>query len=421
MLCVAFLTQHSFGARFRTWKGRSDTYRQRLENFKNTQYWGNLSIGGQKMLALFDTGSFETVVRSRRCEQCVHNSPPYDHSKSSTYVENGTVETHIFGYGPGSGRSSALMGYERIEIGHMAVQKQAFWEILRDWDVQTKSAAIVGIGPGCTSRMSGERTLLAAYDVEEFSICLERGSGRPGWLTWGPTALDSQAKHFLTVPVDGKFHWAAKLKDVYFGLSKKPVPPFQDGVCADGCAALMDSGSSLIAGPTSALHALSQQLGMINEDCSNLHQLPALKFSMGNHEFEVPPHAYVLRVKGALLSASNVWDLLFFKPKMRKLDMCIPAFMSLNVMSQFGPVWVFGMPFFRYYHSTFDRSSKTMRFARASEDCKPMPATNSSQHSFVGSGENVDFEPVDMQVETIIPARISSMLEPGGEDHRVTI
>lgn len=54
--------------------------------------------------------------------------------------------------------------------------------------------------------------------------------------------------------------------------------------------------------------------------------------------------------------ADSIWDVLFFKPKVRKVHMCMPAFMQIDMMSQLGPVWIMGMPFFRYYHTTFDRT-----------------------------------------------------------------
>merc|ERR1719510_1948730 len=86
---------------------------------------------------------------------------------------------------------------------------------------------------------------------------------------------------------------------------------------------------------------------------------------------ELPPEAYVMRVKGAMMSADSIWDLLFFKPKIRKVNMCMPAFMQMDMMSPRGPVWILGMPFFRYYHTTFDRKNKAMRFAQAGPSCEP--------------------------------------------------
>merc|ERR1719161_3633 len=125
---------------------RSSPYRQRLENFQNTQYFGDFVIGGQHITGIFDTGSFELLVRSTRCTACKHPTPPYDHQKSSTYVHNGTEVQHVFGSGP----CISMQGYDTVSVGPMKSSHQTFWEITKHnipvLD-QAKFAAIVGIGP----------------------------------------------------------------------------------------------------------------------------------------------------------------------------------------------------------------------------------------------------------------------------------
>merc|ERR1719281_2346709 len=186
--------------------------------------------------------------------------------------------------------------------------------------------------------------------------------------------------------------------------------------CANGCAAIVDSGTSLIAAPTSALMQLSEQVGPIHEDCSNLHELPMLKFTLGDKHFELPPKAYVMRIKGAVMQANNIWDVLFFKPQIKKVNMCIPAFMQIDMNSQMGPVWILGMPFFRYYHTSFDRKNKEMHFATASEDCTPLSySANKTALISMGVRRAEDFQPTDVDIDSIIPPTLSSMLIPNKE------
>merc|ERR1719401_2157528 len=115
----------------------------------------------------------------------------------------------------------------------------------------------------------------------------------------------------------------------------------------------------------------------------------------------------------------------FFKPKIRKLDMCMPAFMQMDMMSQFGPVWILGMPFFRFYHTTFDRKDKAMRFGKAGPDCEPLPfpkgnaeatqegeAADEALLAVAGTGASaVDRRPVDVDIRSIIPPRLSEMMD----------
>jgi len=345
-------------------------YRQVLRNEQDVQYFADFKIGGQEIAGIFDTGSFEVVVRSSRCTRCVHPTAPFHHELSSTFVENGTMVSHVYG----SGACNTMLGYDTVEVGPKLVAKnQPIWEITEHQIPvldQAKFAAIVGIGPkfGYDSKM---KTLLMNYDLDEFSICLKKGSGSNGYLTWGPDGdADLKEEEVVTTKVKGKHHWATSMNKVGFG---KLAENKSDDVCADGCAAIIDSGTSLIAAPTAALAALSEKIGIIKEDCSNLHELPDLHFTLDGKEMVLPPQAYIMRVKGASLEADNIWDLLFFKPKLRKTDMCMPAFMQMDMQTKLGDVWILGMPFFRYFHTTFNRQKGTMVFAKAGSDCEAEP------------------------------------------------
>lgn len=390
-----------------------ESYKQVLHNFQNVQYYADFKVGGQDIAGIFDTGSFELLVRSSRCEHCVHPTPPYDHNKSKTYLENGTITQHVFGSGP----CKSMMGYEDIEVGPMVARNQSFWEII-DHRIEVlnsaRFAAIVGIGPNFAYGNT-EKTLLMSYGVEEFSICLNKESGSEGFLTWGPTEMDR--KDVASASVMGQHHWATRLNNVTF-FKPSPGQHLAKSPCPDtGCAVIIDSGTSLIAAPGVALMQLSEQIPPIAEDCSNLHELPDLHFVIDGNDFALPPEAYVMRVTGALMEADSVWDVLFFKPRMRKVDMCMPAFMQIELTSQFGPVWIMGMPFFRHYHTTFDRKNKEMHFAKAGPDCNPVSFTSSGTSMLAASKS--ERKPLEMGVDSLIPPTLSEQLDVSTGKHIV--
>lgn len=386
-------------------------YRQTLHNFQNVQYFADFHIGEQPIAGIFDTGSFELLVRSTRCAHCAHPSPPYDRHQSATYEENGTVTKHVFGSGP----CISVMGYETVSVGPgLHAQHQSFWEI-KDHRISVldtaKFAAIVGIGPNFAFGNT-EQTLLMSYGVEEFSICLQRPTGTPGFLTWGPEPAAPPRHEVITARVTGKHHWATPLSNVTFGHPSLGLSAIPCG--AQGCTAIVDSGTSLIAAPGLALMQLSEMIPAIAEDCSNLRDLPTLHFVVDGHPLELPPEAYVMRITGATIDADDIWDLLFFRPKIRKINTCMPAFMQMDMTSQDGPVWILGMPFFRYYHTTFDRRSRAMHFAEAGPECEPLPLTGNQtagRTSLLSVDSRVAGLPMDIDVDAIVPPTLSEMMD----------
>jgi hypothetical protein len=420
-ICLA-AAPSAFAARFLEDTKKSPApYRQTLHNYQNVQYFADFTIGGQEISGIFDTGSFELLVRSTRCAHCVHPTPAYDHDRSKSYAKNGTVTKHVFGSGP----CISMMGYDTVQVGPDLVSKeQAFWEIV-DHRIQVldtaKFAAIVGIGPNFAYGNT-EKTLLMSYGVTEFSVCLGKPSGSVGYLTWGSPENDElKREDLVTANVIGEHHWVTPLHDVTFSNwkgEKSSIP------CSgkDGCAAIIDSGTSLIAAPGYALMQLSEMIPEIKEDCSNLHELPTLNFMIDGKPFSLPPQAYVMRVTGATMEADDIWDILFFKPKIRKVDTCMPAFMQIDMASRHGPIWILGMPFFRYYHTTFDRTKKQMHFAIAGEDCSPKPYHPNRTAALLETEIKAEQTPMEMNVDAMIPPTLSEQMDfPWSTDGEVAL
>jgi len=276
-----------------------------------------------------------------------------------------------------------------------------------------KFAAIVGIGPNFAYG-NKDKTLLMSFGINEFSICLQKSSGSDGFLTWGPTVKPQYKDwYYAKARVIGKHHWVTRLSNVSFA---QPSGGHLENVpcMGTGCAAIIDSGTSLIAAPAVALMQLSTQIHPIMEDCSNLHLLPTLHFNIDGNDFTLPPPAYVMRITGAVMEADSIWDILFFKPKIRKVNMCMPAFMTIDMMSQHGPVWILGMPFFRYYHTTFDREQEAMHFAVAGPDCFPHPykvnGTANKEAMLAMSAGDLK-QPMDVEVSALVPPTLSEQID----------
>jgi len=224
-----------------------------------------------------------------------------------------------------------------------------------------------------SAAVEGEtETLLEKSGIDEFSICLQRDSKPsqkdtwpPGWLKFNaPPSANADKK----VQVVGKIHWGVKMSA--FG-----IPGKTPNLCANapGCGAIVDSGTSLIAAPRVILEQFAPIFQKINLDCSGMEDLPDIQFTLGEDTFSLPPNAYVMKVTTAEMDPS-LWDWLMGTPKVQVKDECVPAFMPMDKVSQFGPIFILGMPFLRYYKTTFVRSSPPqMYFDKVNSYCDVIP------------------------------------------------
>jgi len=148
-------------------------------------------------------------------------------------------------------------------------------------------------------------------------------------------------------------------------------------LCGRGCVAVLDSGTSLISAPSHALQGLELLLPELQRDCSNFEELPDLALELDGRLVTLPPESYVLRLGGRFVDALSVWERLHIKPNLTVPDQCFYGFLNMDAHTDFGPLWVLGMPFFRIFHVTFglapDAKDRRVWLAEASDKCDPLP------------------------------------------------
>mmetsp|Transcript_139154 Transcript_139154/g.242157 ORF Transcript_139154/g.242157 Transcript_139154/m.242157 type:complete len:450 (+) Transcript_139154:144-1493(+) len=388
-------------------------YTLQLNNYQNVQYSGAFTLGQQTLPVVYDTGSFEVLVLSEKCYSCNSVLKKYDSQESASFQSAGGVQaSHMFGSGP----VRSEKGYEHVYFGDSMspynVAHAPFWQILDHeiaaWDENANFAGIVGLShtpqvpigfapePG-----TNELTLLSALQIDLFSVCLQRSvEGAPGWLSVGPSVHSRlYAGGFSTIPVIGQVHWGVQMTEFHVPGVSTSNP------CSPSCGVILDTGTSLIAVPPSLRGVVNALQERLNPDCSNIDSMPVLRFVLGGIPLELPPRAYVMKVHQLgmqiPISPEGVWDMMRNGPNWQGVDTCQVAFMVIDKHSpQWGPVWILGMPFLRYYYTIFERTAKKIHVALATPSCSvqqgaPIGFSSTSAFNQTGSMQytSLDYKP----------------------------
>ncbi|XAR52759.1 Phytepsin [Bertholletia excelsa] len=247
-----------------------------LKNYMDAQYYGEIGIGSppQKFTVIFDTGSSNLWVPSSKCIfsiACLFHTK-YKHTKSSTYHQIGkSIAIHY-----GSGSVSGILSQDNIEVGGLVVKDQVFMEAKREGSIAFVLAKFDGIfGLGFQEISIGD-VVPVWYNMVEQGLVQEPVFSF--WLNRDPDAKEGgelvlggvDPKHFrgkhTYVPVTRKGYWQFDMEDVLIGNHST-------GFCDGGCAAIVDSGTSLLAGPTTVItqinHAIGAE-GVISMECKSI-------------------------------------------------------------------------------------------------------------------------------------------------------
>ena len=163
-------------------------------------------------------------------------------------------------------------------------------------------------------------------------------------ITFGGYKQDQLASQLLWMPVTRESYWQIGIDDITFNNKKQ-------NLCTD-CQVAVDTGTSLLAGPSSVIDALTENL-QVAPDCSNFDTLPNLGFAVGDKVLNLLPDDYIDREGGS----------------------CSLALMTLDVPPPRGPLFIFGDPFLRRFTTVYDRDGPKVGFAVAKHDDKISPSS----------------------------------------------
>jgi len=322
-------------------------------------YMGEITVGGQTLTAIWDTGSDQQVVNSVRTMNLLRpcmmaQDHCYNNQKSTTYSRLSPVPRKI---SYGSGDTFVLLGQEEIGSKGGAVRSMPFYELLTTNipNILTHELDVVaGMGPRGWKGV----TLLKSMQVDYFSFCFPADNRKNGYLIWNDRPPPA---HFnrMVVPGEAPTYWSLKANEFALRSSKGSAPMSFDGEC------VVDSGTSLITLDKESLRQVTDHLDTFDKksgfECNDktLNQFPDLTFKLQGKDHRFRAHDYMMYTEtddepdfvnpfllpfkmGQQGGKSSKKCVLMFTPPMEK-GMCI-----------------LGMPFMRNYYTTFNRPEGTV-------------------------------------------------------------
>merc|ERR1711939_627759 len=235
--------------------------------------------------------------------------PRFDESKSKTFKADGREFKVSYGSGPVEG----VFNKDDVTIGDVTVKGATFAEVstvsfgpLNIAFAMGKFDGILGLG----FKSISEYQLPTAFEMmidqklisePVFGFYLQGDASKDGELSFGGVDTEKFDGELTYVPLINETYWQVSLDALsYDGAS-----------VSTGVKAIIDSGTSLLAGPKDKVAAIAQKAGATlvagkeyTIDCSKISSLPELEVTLGGgKKFTLTGSDYVISVSGQCLFA----------------------------------------------------------------------------------------------------------------------
>ncbi|KAK8738054.1 hypothetical protein OTU49_004380 [Cherax quadricarinatus] len=328
-----------------------------LEDYQDAQYYGPIDIGtpGQTFEVIFDTGSSNLWVPSEQCRiinlACqLHNR--YDSTLSSTYKPNGTD----FAIEYGSGALRGFLSSDTVDVGGVTVTDQTFAEATEEPGVSFLAGRFDGILGMAFTEISvmGIPTVFDTMLVQgavtqpifSFYLNHDMSSTLGGELVLGGSDPNHYEGEFQYVPVSRVGYWQITIDEIKLGGEAKSF--------CNPCEGIVDTGTSLIVGPSDQVHEIVTELGgyaflageyLIN--CNKVDEMPVFTFTLNGIDFELTGSELVIE---SVDEATGV-------------KTCIVGIMGVDLGSI--EAWILGDTFISRYYTEFNVEEKRIGFAKS--------------------------------------------------------
>jgi hypothetical protein len=316
-----------------------------MEVIHKTAYWGTIKVGtpAQEFKVIFDTGSGNLIMPAKSCDMAGCNPhkkySPKDSSTAQAVVnERGESSTEIsFGTGDITGDyyQDKFCIAENLctDVRFVAATQQS----AQPFSV-TPFDGILGLGFNDLS-MGKRFNILDDLNSDgqlpggTFSVYLTDDHNSE--ITFGGFRPDQVASEIVWSKVVRESYWQVGVDDI-------TMDNIETKLCPHGCQVAVDTGTSMLAGPSDLVDKLTEKLAA-KDDCSNFNKLPNLGFKIGNKVLNLAPEDYMDNANGE----------------------CSFSVMSLDVPPPKGPLFIFGDPFLRRFVTIYDKKGPRVGFAVA--------------------------------------------------------
>lgn len=270
----------------------------------------------------------------------------FDSAKSSTYKTNGTH----FNITYGSGAVVGYLGQDTTTVAGLLAKNSTFGQITRLEGISFVASKFDGILGMAWPTISVERCPLI-FDLlykqgqvasNSFSFYLTKKAGQDGSsLVLGGVNPAYATEPFKYYKLKMQNYWLVEMTDVVFNGTS-----YKNGTLS----AIIDTGTSVIAGPKHVIDKMTEAFGPGKEkqvDCSTIDSLPDLIFSFGGDKYVLKPVDYILQVAEG------------------SKTVCIVGLIGLDLPPQLGEAFILGDSFIKTYYTHFDVANSQVGFARA--------------------------------------------------------
>lgn len=379
----------------------------KLKNWGYTQFVGTLEIGSppQSLRVIYDTGSSNTWLPGHQCsETSCDKYGKYNHHKSKSfnkvYTQQGLGESrnpHFFiKYGSGLVRGKVIS--DDISLGGITLKKARFGEVGYEHGHAFRKGHFSGI-VGLAFPSLAAANMYPLFDQvidqkvlqrNEFAFYLSNRLKKPSRLMLGDSAEGSYTGELHHHDVVENNYWSVRMADVMIGDHRMNLCPKL------GCRVAMDSGTSLVTGPSDHISKVLHKLN-IDHGCSNWDSIPDLSVLLEATRKDGSKYLQ----KYPLSKNEFVFEM---KTKGGERKACTPGVMALDVPKPRGPLWIMGDLFMVKYFTQYNREHNQVKIGLANhkepmqEDEDEMEASMLSQtmEELVEEAEAGDDEVIEL-------------------------